>query len=359
MGWRLAKKKSFDGYLCGNGWEEALCGELAAVDSECRFSSPAAGLVIGESSALLHRFEPVFARQWLPECVEIQGDSIAALIQELGRIVDPYLDQNPIPWTLHCYTPDLFTEESEHYAFLSGRPSLLHDKFMQRMGTYRRRALERFAELRDVDEKRPFLLVQAVLVDVDRLWVSVTKRFKTASGRYVPLVWRSSSGPVATDPQAPCRSYYKLEEAWMQAGIYPKRGETCIDLGAAPGGWTWAALKRGARVVAVDFADLKDHVERHPRCEHSRDNGYSFMPARAVDWMFCDMIVRPMATLGLLERWLEAKACRRFVVNVKFRGKQPESILTAISELQARFAISRLLVRHLYYDRNEITLIGL
>ena len=140
--------------------------------------------------------------------------------------------------------------------------------------------------------------------------------------------------------------------------MYPKKGEVCVDLGAAPGGWTWAALNRGARVVAVDVADLKRHVENHPRCEHSLDNGYSFMPSKTVDWLFCDMIVKPMATLGLLERWLEQKACRKFVVNVKFRGKQPESILTAIQELKDKYQIPELIIRHLYYDRNEITLIG-
>ncbi|GAB1353542.1 hypothetical protein MASR1M12_22780 [Erysipelotrichia bacterium] len=55
-----------------------------------------------------------------------------------------------------------------------------------------------------------------------------------------------------------------------------------------------------------------------PRCEHSIDNGYAYMPQKTVDWMFCDMIVKPMSTLGLLDRWLGAKAHRRFVVNVKF-----------------------------------------
>ncbi len=355
----MTRNSVFDGYLCGNGWEEALCEELTAADPGSSFSPRAAGLVVGERRSALQRLEPVFARQWLPDCREVHGDSVADLTQELGRVIDPYLDANPIPWTMHCFTPDLFTEESTHYEFLSGRTTLIFEKFMQRMSTYRRRAFERFQDLKTIDEKRPFLFIQAVLVDTDCLWVSVTKLFKTDRGRYVPFLWRGTSGPVPHDPQAPCRSYYKIEEAWQQAGVFPRPGETCIDIGAAPGGWTWAALKRGARVIAVDFADLKEHVENHPRCEHSRDNGYAFMPGKQADWLFCDMIVKPMATLGLLERWLQAKACRKFVVNVKFRGKQPASILAAIADLQARFAISRLMIRHLYYDRNEITLIGL
>ena len=166
-----------------------------------------------------------------------------------------------------------------------------------------------------------------------------------------PFVKRAQSEGVRS------RAAYKLEEL-IERDRLLKPGMVVVDLGAAPGGWTWAALKRGARVIAVDFADLKAHVESHPRCEHSLDNGYAFMPTRPVDWMFCDMIVRPLATLGLLDRWLEQKACRKFVVNVKFRGKEPETILAAIEELRQKHQLSRLIIKHLYYDRNEITLIG-
>lgn len=354
----MAKNSALNGFLCGIGWEQALCEELVAAKPGSKFSSPAPGMVIGRGVAKANSFEPVFARQWFPDCVEVMGDSVAELVQELGRVVDPYLDQSPLVWTLQCCTPDLYTEESTEYERLSGRPALLHDKFIERMLKYRRRAMERYQAWAEINDKRPCLVIQVVMVDSKRMWVSITERFRTARGRVVPEIWRGSPGQVAHDPQAPCRSYYKIEEAWLQAGVYPRKNEVCVDLGAAPGGWTWAALNHGARVIAVDVADLKRHVENHPRCEHSLDNGYAFMPGKTVDWLFCDMIVKPMATLGLLERWLEQKACRKFVVNVKFRGKQPESILTAIQELKDKYQIPDLIIRHLYYDRNEITLIG-
>ncbi len=354
----MAATKTINGYLCANGWEEALSQELAAAGVGEHFYSPAPGLIVGESSTVSLKFEPVFAQQWLPDCAELIGASIADLTQELGKALDPILDQNPLPWTLHCFTPDYYSEDSTEYEFLSGRAPLLHEKFIQRMAKYRRRAMEKYHEWSAIDEKRPCLVVQVVLVDSDCIWVSAAKRHKSETGKFLPFIRSYSPGSIAHDPQAPCRSYYKLEEAWQHAGVYPRKNEICVDLGAAPGGWAWAALKRGAKVIAVDFADLKPHVENHPQCEHSLDNGYAFMPAKAVDWMFCDMIVKPMATLGLLDRWLKQKACRKFVVNVKFRGKQPESILTAIDELEKKHSLSRLVVKHLYYDRNEITLIG-
>ncbi len=351
-------KQIIDAYICGIGWEEALCNELKPAGSAEAFSSPAPGLVVGTRHPSHLKNEPVFARNWLPDCCEIRGESIADLVQALGRVVDAFLDQSQLPWTFVAFSPDLFTEESTKYEFIAGRPALLQEKFFERMAKYRRRAFERFVDWLNIDDRRPCLIVQVVMTGNDRAWVSVCERFRAGKGRYLPVIWRNSPGLVEHDHLAPCRSYYKLEEAWNQTGIFPRKNDVCVDLGAAPGGWTWAALKRGARVTAVDFADLKPHVEKHPRCEHSIDNGYAYMPQKTVDWMFCDMIVKPMSTLGLLDRWLEAKACRRFVVNVKFRGKQPETILLAIDELAKKHGLSKLVIRHLYYDRNEITLIG-
>ncbi len=347
-----------NGFLCGDGWEQALCDELKTLDPGQQYSSPASGLVVGGKGTKTLRFEPVFARQWLPACCEVRGKSVADLIQEMGKVVDQYLDQSKLPWTIKCFTPDLYTEDSTKYERFGGRSTLICQKFLARMQTYRKRAMERYQEWENIDERKPCLVIQGVLVADDRLWISIGKRFKTENGRFVPVLWKSNPGLVPHDDQAPCRSYYKLEEAWTQTGTFPRKNEVCVDIGAAPGGWTWAALKRGARVIAVDFANLKPHVESHPRCEHSRDNGYAFEPLRTVDWLFCDMIVKPMATLGLLERWLEKKLCRKFVVNVKFRGKDPETILVAIDELQKKYQIPVLIVRHLYFDRNEITLIG-
>lgn len=347
-----------NGFLCGDGWEQALCDELAGIKPGEKFFSPAPGLVVGGSGRGKFKSEPVFARQWLPNCLEIDGESIARLVQEMGPVVDSYLDEGWLPWTFVCHTPDAFTEDSERYLKTGARTTLLQEKFLERMAKYRKRTMERFEDWNNVNEKRPCIVIQAVMTSNSKLWLSIAERFKTRTGRFVPFLWRKNPGQVEHDHLAPCRSYYKIEEAWLQSGFTPRKNDLCVDLGAAPGGWTWSALKRGARVIAVDFAELKKHVENHANCEHSIDNGYAFMPQRQVDWMFCDMIVKPMATLGLLERWLEQKACRKFVVNIKFRGKDPSTILAAVEELKAKWQIPVLVVRHLYYDRNEITLIG-
>lgn len=359
------------GIVCALGWEDALIGEILSLSPEAHPESVAAGLVVCRQAAALLKADLVFARQWLPDIQEVRGDSVRELIAEIGRQVDGILDESPSPWTWHFGTPDRFTLEGDGYGHVGARASLLEEKFRERMTTFRKRAMERYLPAtphRVPDSGRPRhrqapvrarFMLQVMVTGRDRLWMSVSESWRSASGDLRPLPWMMPEEVVPPDPDAPCRSYYKLEEAWKVAGVEPRPTEICVDIGAAPGGWTYSALKRGARVIAIDGADLAPNVASQKRCEHLRENGYEFQPTKPVDWLFCDMIVRPMATLGLLERWLQAGLCRHFVVNVKFRGKDPSSILVAARELAARFGVSRLLIRHLVYDRNEITLIGI
>src|SRR5205823_4143959 len=107
---------------------------------------------------------------------------------------------------------------------------------------------------------------------------------------------------MADDPQAPSRSYLKVEEACAVLGEGPREGELVVDLGAAPGGWSYSATKRGARVVAVDNGPLKGGALNHPLIEHRPEDAFKF-ETRA-DWLFCDMLEDPVRVLDLLGRWL-------------------------------------------------------
>lgn len=51
------------------------------------------------------------------------------------------------------------------------------------------------------------------------------------------------------------RSVFKLEEIDRRNALL-RRGMRIVDLGAAPGSWTQYAVKRGARVVAIDLLPM-------------------------------------------------------------------------------------------------------
>lgn len=168
---------------------------------------------------------------------------------------------------------------------------------------------------------------------------------------------------MADDPLAPSRSYLKLEEAYGLLGREPSAGETVVDLGAAPGGWSYSAAKRGASVIAVDNGPLKGGALNHPQIEHRRDDAFRFTPAESqvFDWMLCDLVEEPHHVMrDLVEPWLARKWCRHFVVILKFGRVNPVELLRELkspsSVLMQHARDVR--IRHLFHDREEFTLVG-
>jgi 23S rRNA (cytidine2498-2'-O)-methyltransferase len=175
--------------------------------------------------------------------------------------------------------------------------------------------------------------------------------------------WRGGQRRMADDPLAPSRSYLKVEEAYVVLGREPAPGETVCDLGAAPGGWSYSAARRGARVTAVDNGPLKGGALDHPAIEHRREDAFRFAPPEggAFDWMFCDLVEDPHHVLqNLVAPWLERRWCRRFVVILKFGRTDPLALLREVRDPGSVFSrcTQNLRIRHLYHDREEFTLVG-
>jgi 23S rRNA (cytidine2498-2'-O)-methyltransferase len=149
----------------------------------------------------------------------------------------------------------------------------------------------------------------------------------------------------------PSRAYLKLWEALTVAGITPGPGETCIDLGACPGGWTWVLASTGAKVIAVDKAPLDPKVAALPNVEFHRGSAFgpeaeTFAP---VDWLCSDVICYPERLLRLVERWLGAGLARNFICTLKFQGETDHATARAFAAIPG----SRLL--HLANNKHELT----
>ena len=149
----------------------------------------------------------------------------------------------------------------------------------------------------------------------------------------------------------PSRAYLKLWEALTLIGCRPGPGETCLDLGSSPGGWSWALQRMGAHVVSVDKAPLAPEIARLPGIEHRLESAFALDPRAVgpVDWLFSDVVCYPARLLALVERWLAAGTCRRFVCTIKFQGETDH-------ETARRFAaIPGSQLRHLFHNKHELT----
>jgi 23S rRNA (cytidine2498-2'-O)-methyltransferase len=155
---------------------------------------------------------------------------------------------------------------------------------------------------------------------------------------------------------APSRAAMKLEEALINLPFEPGRGEVCVDLGAAPGGWTQRLAARGSRVIAVDPAMLLPELAEHPRVEHVKESAFSYTPEEPADWLFCDMAWRPLEVAQLLAKWGRRGWATHLVANIKLPMKDKNPILVRVRHiLTEEGGWQNLTIRQLYHDRDEVT----
>ncbi|MBI1778970.1 MAG: hypothetical protein HYR63_26840 [Proteobacteria bacterium] len=153
----------------------------------------------------------------------------------------------------------------------------------------------------------------------------------------------------------PNRAYLKLWEALTLIGERPGPGSLCLDLGASPGGWTWALAKLGARVIAVDKAPLDPRIATLSGVEQRRQSAFALQPGEIgpIDWLFSDVVCYPRRLLRLVETWIESGRARRMVCTIKLQGEAD----LAVQEEFRRIPGAEL--RHLFHNKHELTWIWL
>lgn len=163
--------------------------------------------------------------------------------------------------------------------------------------------------------------------------------------------------------EAPSRSTLKLEEAFhvlMNASerhTLLRAGGSAVDLGAAPGGWTWQLVARRIRVTAIDNGRIDQRLLDSGLVQHLAEDGFRYRPPKPVDWLVCDMVEKPARVVELMLRWFASGWCRAAIFNLKLPMKRRfEAWLQARQTLQPLQAAGySLRARQLYHDREEIT----
>ncbi|MEM1034594.1 MAG: SAM-dependent methyltransferase [Myxococcota bacterium] len=149
----------------------------------------------------------------------------------------------------------------------------------------------------------------------------------------------------------PSRAYLKLWEALTLMGGPPTADARCLDLGSAPGGWTWVLSQHAGTVVSVDKALLAPEVSARPNVVSRRESAFALEPRTEgrFDWLCSDVICYPSRLLRLVERWIAADAADRFVCTLKFQGRTDHETAAAFA------AIPGATVRHLHHNKHELT----
>jgi 23S rRNA (cytidine2498-2'-O)-methyltransferase len=315
-------------WACRAGFEPHLYEALAW---QGRTPTPFVGGLVLSSHAGRELSPPAFARTGfrVDAAVPDAAGAAAAAHRLLGAAA-------AAPVCLHAWVPD--TDEGNR---LSPALATLEAELASVVGARR-------AEL-EAARRRDGLLLQACLVPGGAVLLGLQPAADALSpapgGRM--RMWRESGTS---------RASLKVEEALEWLGQAPGKGEHCVDLGAAPGGWTERLLARGARVVAVDPARMAPHLAGHPRMQHAQESAFTYVPDAPVDWLFCDMAWRPLEVAALLARWGRQRWATWLVANIKLPMHDKNPVLHRVRHvLESHGGWQRLQVRQLYHDRDEVT----
>ncbi|MEX2550406.1 MAG: SAM-dependent methyltransferase, partial [Nitriliruptoraceae bacterium] len=153
----------------------------------------------------------------------------------------------------------------------------------------------------------------------------------------------------------PSRAYLKLWETFARLRRQPGPGERCLDLGAAPGGWTWLLARTGADVIAIDRAPPAPEVDRLANVRWRQADAFGLDPAETghLDWWCSDIIAYPDRLLELVTRWLDSGRVQNLVCTVKFQGATDH-------EAASRFAaLPGAQLFHLSQNKHELTCVVL
>jgi 23S rRNA (cytidine2498-2'-O)-methyltransferase len=352
-------------FLSAPGMERFLGEELSRSCPTVHLEPVGEGLLAAKGLPDDFRGPVVFGRQCLPRATPIPVPSIRGAAETLATRL---IGEIPLegPWRLHVVARYgvAGSDAGAH------RCELIREAVVEQLRKRRRSLLRGLVGRRpeagsttpmDVPDTSPFSsdesFVQLLLTSPDSGFVSILPA-PGPSASY-GWVWPFPRGevPVAVDKAAPSRAFAKLVESEERLGRRIGSGESCVDLGASPGSWTYVPAMRGARVIAVDRSPLRDDLMRNPRVEFVQGDAFRFVPSATVDWLLCDVIAAPDRSIDLVLEWVRERRCRGFVVTIKFKGDGEYAVLDRLKRelppLTARFHLL-----HLCANKNEVCVFG-
>ena len=193
--------------------------------------------------------------------------------------------------------------------------------------------------------------------DADSVLIGLAERRQTSA-------WPMGIARLRMPREAPSRSTLKLAEAFQtlldaeERDRWLRAGGKAVDLGAAPGGWSWQLAEHGLRVTAVDNGPMDAALLAGGLVTHLRADGFVWRPKGAVDWLVCDMVEQPTRIATLMADWFLQKKCRHAIFNLKLPMKKRSAALDQCREIiRSRLKGIPIVLRfkHLYHDREEIT----
>lgn len=164
-------------------------------------------------------------------------------------------------------------------------------------------------------------------------------------------------------PQFPSRAGGKIREVLAlldELNFTASHFQNWLELGAAPGGMTQHLLDWGARVTAVDLAEMSTKVLKNPKVRHLKIHAQELESAAGFDALLCDMNgPYPLAAqyVANLARTMASGSLVIFTLKLADMNEARNAI-QQVSKLFAGSHASVICTKHLFHNRQEVTIVA-
>ncbi len=200
-------------------------------------------------------------------------------------------------------------------------------------------------------------IFDVVLVSPDEWWLG----FHFGTTR--PLRWPGGVPQFADhETEVISRAYFKLSEALLWSGITIRPGDVCCEIGSAPGGACQLLLEKGARVIAVDPAEMDAQLMEHPHLTHLRRRGKEIRKKdlKQVRWLLADLNIAPNYTLDTVQEIVSHDQVNvtGMILTLKLTDWELVKDIPANMQRVKEMGFGVVKARQLAFDRQEYCLVA-
>lgn len=292
-----------------------------------------------------------FARQILPDVILLEKESISEFSREVTDFIFRLEDQLSENLSLH-----IFAAYTNSKSAGARRAEIVSENVIEAL-KQKRKSIYKITDVKSQPFEEGSALIQLLLVSPSQAYLSYCPPFFCFNHRSLISHVSNGRSEFFPDKLAPSRAFLKLLAAMERFGISIRSNEVVFDLGASPGGWSYVALNKGAKVTAIDRSELDSQLMSNFNLKFIKGNAFTFLPEKTADWMICDVIAYPDKTLELLKNWQTRNLMKKFIVTFKFKGHIDINFIVGLKRYLASVCGHWVLSR-LEFNKNEVTAMG-
>lgn len=339
--------------VCQSGAEAACKTELQVNHPELKFSFSRPGFITfkcDDESALTEKFhlKSVFARTYGWSVGNSKSESLSNHVTELMKAPQIKEVQHVHVWQRDARLPG-------SSGFEPGATELAKQVGQELATVIKSETGNEIVLNRNA--KSDELVFDIAIVEPDHWFFGY--HYATAK----PQRWPGGVPNLKTETTAISRAYFKLKEALLWSGIHIQKDELCAEIGSSPGGACQLLLEKGAKVLAIDPAEMDPQVLEHENLTHLRCRSKEARKKdlRDVRWLVSDLSASPSYTLDAVEEIVSnqhVSHIRGLILTLKLTELSLAKDVPAWIERVKKMGFQMVKVRQLAFNRREICLVA-